>query len=267
MRISSQLPKSIGHLKSLSLLSLRHFQFNGPIPASFGNLTQLIVLDLASNNFSGELPDIFENVSNLELLDFSDNKLQDLETLDLKMNNFVGAIPDHFSGSNSSQSLHLNNNQFEGRLPLSLIYCKKLKILDVGANKIEDEFPNVTRTRAIDLSNNMFDGEISHVIDGEISHLDLSSNRLTGEIPFALTNLNFFEVLNLSQNQLVGEIPRENDNPKPSPAVRPEQRAGWAARPQTRSPPVYAITGTGWPVPVHNPFKPVPKRAGLSGRA
>ncbi|XP_028800289.1 putative receptor like protein 25 [Neltuma alba] len=106
-------------------------------------------------------------------------------------------------------------------------------MVTIKGNEVEPE-RILTIFTAIDLSNNMFDGEISHVI-GELhllkglnlSHnkitgpipqsianltylewLDLSSNRLTGGIPLALTNLNFFEVLNLSQNQLVGEIPR-----------------------------------------------------------
>jgi len=86
----------------------------------------------------------------------------------------------------------------------------------------------------IDLSNNMFEGEVPEVI-GELhsliglnlSHnrisgsipltvgnlrnlewLDLSWNELKGEIPMALTKLNFLEVLNLSENQFEGVIPR-----------------------------------------------------------
>ena len=37
--------------------------------------------------------------------------------------------------------------------------------------------------------------------------LDLSSNKLTGEIPTQLVDLSWLEVLNLSQNQLTGHIP------------------------------------------------------------
>jgi hypothetical protein len=37
--------------------------------------------------------------------------------------------------------------------------------------------------------------------------LDLSSNKLTGEIPTQLVDLLWLEVLNLSQNQLTGHIP------------------------------------------------------------
>ncbi|XP_028800287.1 putative receptor like protein 25 [Neltuma alba] len=107
-------------------------------------------------------------------------------------------------------------------------------MVTIKGNEVELE-RILTIFTAIDLLNNMFDGEISYVtgelrllkglnlshnkITGSIPQsianltnlewLDLSSNRLRGGIPLALTNLNFFEVLNLSQNQLVGEIPRD----------------------------------------------------------
>ena len=40
-----------------------------------------------------------------------------------------------------------------------------------------------------------------------IGFLDLSFNRLSGEIPAAISNLNKLEVLNLSYNQLSGKVP------------------------------------------------------------
>ncbi|XLR37310.1 hypothetical protein S83_021970 [Arachis hypogaea] len=110
----------------------------------------------------------------------------------------------------------------------------------------------LTTFTTIDLSNNMFEGGIPHVI-GELSSLkglnlsynkisgmipetlgnltslewlDLSCNQLKGEIPMALTNLNFLSVLNLSKNQLEGMIPTgeqfntfQNDSYKDNPML------------------------------------------------
>ena len=45
-----------------------------------------------------------------------------------------------------------------------------------------------------------------------ISVLDLSSNRLTGEIPPELGQLSSIHALNLSYNQLIGSIPRTFSN-------------------------------------------------------
>ncbi|KAI3523455.1 hypothetical protein L1887_01599 [Cichorium endivia] len=39
--------------------------------------------------------------------------------------------------------------------------------------------------------------------------IDLSSNNLTGQIPYELTNLHELNALNLSKNALSGEIPRK----------------------------------------------------------
>ncbi|GKC91444.1 receptor-like protein 12 [Tanacetum coccineum] len=44
----------------------------------------------------------------------------------------------------------------------------------------------------------------------QLESLDMSSNKLTGEIPLVLTNLPFLSVLNLSNNQLEGRIPTGN---------------------------------------------------------
>ncbi|CAJ2653834.1 putative receptor like protein 25 [Trifolium pratense] len=86
----------------------------------------------------------------------------------------------------------------------------------------------------IDLSNNMFEGEVPQLIGDlkfliglnlsnngitgtipqslsylrNLEWLDLSRNQLKGEIPMALTKLNFLSFLNLSQNHLKGMIPK-----------------------------------------------------------
>ncbi|KAJ7015037.1 receptor-like protein 9DC3 [Populus alba x Populus x berolinensis] len=147
---------------------------------------------------------------------------------------------------------------------MSLKHCKRLQVLDLGDNQINDTFPfwlgvlpdlrvlilqsnslrgpivtskghrmddiNIlTIFNVLDLSNNLFEGEIPEVIGdlkllenliGEIplslskltllESLDLSKNKLIGEIPTKLLSLTFLSVLNFSYNRLEGKIPIGN---------------------------------------------------------
>uniref|UniRef100_M1A8Q7 9DC3 n=1 Tax=Solanum tuberosum TaxID=4113 RepID=M1A8Q7_SOLTU len=75
--------------------------------------------------------------------------------------------------SNSLRTIVLNGNFFEGIVPMSLLKCDGLEVLDVGSNAINDTFPAWL---------------------GTLQELQ------------ELTTLNFLEILNLSQNLLVGCI-------------------------------------------------------------
>ncbi|KAK9167516.1 hypothetical protein Scep_002707 [Stephania cephalantha] len=69
----------------------------------------------------------------------------------------------------------------------------------------------ISKLNAIDLSSNLFDGEIPTSIGDykSLMSLNLSHNSLVGKIPSSLANLTQLESLDLSNNDLVGEIPSE----------------------------------------------------------
>ncbi|KAK9162008.1 hypothetical protein Syun_002910 [Stephania yunnanensis] len=85
-----------------------------------------------------------------------------------------------------------------------LIFPNKGQALEY-ANILIPEF------NAIDLSSNLFDGEIPTSIGDykSLMSLNLSHNSLVGKIPSSLANLTQLESLDLSNNDLVGEIPSE----------------------------------------------------------
>ncbi|KAL9346140.1 hypothetical protein Peur_060993 [Populus x canadensis] len=125
------------------------------------------------------------------------------------MNNFHGTIPETFTEGNKIRSLDLNANELEGSLPRSLVNCKMLEVLVLRSDGLHGSIDNpiaispFSSLRIIDLSHNdnQFEGQIPEEV-GLLSSLvvlnfsmtsliDLSSNRLSGEIPEQLTWLNF----------------------------------------------------------------------------
>ncbi|KAI9096393.1 hypothetical protein K1719_026112 [Acacia pycnantha] len=249
---SGIVPQSFEVGNNLRTLNLNGNILQGSIPQSLVNCTRLRVLDLGNNKIEDVFPHWLQALEELQVLvlrqnklhgfipNFSDNRshaFPKLRVLDLSSNNLNGPLPASFFKSfeamkklDAKTGLHYLNygNSSNGgggyHDSIELIW----KGLDIHLEKI------LTIFTSIDLSNNMFEGEIPQVI-GELlalkgvnlSHnrltgaipastgnlrnlewLDLSSNKFTGKIPVELTNLNFLGVLNLSRNQLEGCIPR-----------------------------------------------------------
>ncbi|QHO46295.1 Receptor-like protein [Arachis hypogaea] len=85
--------------------------------------------------------------------------------------------------------------------------------IDLSNNLFEGEIPQIlgelNSLKGLNLSHNRTRGMIPQTLGNltSLEWLDLSRNQLKGEIPLSLTNLNFLSVLNLSKNQLEGKIP------------------------------------------------------------
>jgi len=225
-------------------IKLNDNQLEGPLPQSLAHCTKLEVLDLGDNNIEDTFPNWLETLQELQVLSLRSNNLHDaitcsstkhpfpkLRIFDVSNNNFIGPLPTSCI-KNFQGMMNVNDNntglQYMGK---SNYYNDSLVVIMKGVSM---ELTRILTTfTTIDLSNNMFEGEIPKVI-GELnslkglnvsnnritgtipqslSHLrnlewlDLSRNQLTGEIPVALTNLNFLSFLNLSQNHLEGIIP------------------------------------------------------------
>ncbi|KAL0714818.1 hypothetical protein Bca4012_021797 [Brassica carinata] len=202
---SGTIPDSIGNLKHLISLILSESTFSGRIPSSLGNLKQLTFFDVSSNKLSGNVPSALFSLTQLRTLDLSDNQfsgslppnisqLSKLAVFYVSKNSFVGAIPASLFKMSSLIQIGLANNQFSDLLAIknfSLPHLKylflhaDLETLDLsGCNIIE--FPefirNIPKLSSLDLSNNKMKGQVPHWLWRlpELYSVDLSNNSFSG---------------------------------------------------------------------------------------
>ncbi|CAN4096510.1 unnamed protein product [Withania somnifera] len=112
-------------------------------------LPGLRVVELANNSLSGTIPEFFF--------------LGALKALYLDGNLFSGEIPkDFFSKMGSLKKIWLSRNKFSGTIPESLANLKYLMELHLESNAFSGQIPNLSQVSltSIDLSNNKLQGEI-----------------------------------------------------------------------------------------------------------
>ncbi|KAK9161989.1 hypothetical protein Syun_002891 [Stephania yunnanensis] len=224
-KLQGMIPDTFGSECSLEGLNLNGNQLEGPLPRSLVNCRDLSVLDLGNNQIDDTFPFWLEH-------------LESLQVLMLQTNKFHGPIRRRHIANSSFESLHiisLSANSFTGHLPLEYfpsLYLKGMYENDdhqTSHSSVSDVvmytflmFPNkgqaleyssvqIPVLNAIDLSSNLFDGEIAASIGDykSLMSLNLSHNSLVGKIPSSLANLRQLESLDLSNNDLMGEIPSE----------------------------------------------------------
>ncbi|CBI24616.3 unnamed protein product, partial [Vitis vinifera] len=230
-RFSGQIPNSFGSLRSIRTLHLRNNNLTGELPLSFKNCTKLRFIDLGKNRLSGKIPEwIGGSLPNLIVLNLGSNRfsgvicpelcqLKNIQILDLSNNNILGVVPrcvGGFTAMTKKGSLVIAYNysftqngrcRDDGCMPINASYVDRAM---VRWKEREFDFKSTLGlVKSIDLSSNKLSGEIpEEVIDLiELVSLNLSRNNLTRLIPTRIGQLKSLEVLDLSQNQLFGEIP------------------------------------------------------------
>ncbi|KAG6642832.1 receptor-like protein EIX1 [Carya illinoinensis] len=231
--LSGELPNCWTYIHHLVVLNLANNNFYGKIPDSMGSLVSVQLLHLSNNGLVGKIPTSLK-------------KCNELITLDLGANNLSGTIPPWIGDSLPNLViLNLRSNQLYGSFPLSLCHLSYIQILDISLNKIEGTipeciynltamsrtmdtissaiyasaiyaiaisasviYPNLGRNSYIDHASLVWKGrefEFKNSL-GLLKVIDLSNNKLRGEIPEGITNLTELIALNLSRNNLSGLI-------------------------------------------------------------
>ncbi|CAH8353722.1 unnamed protein product [Eruca vesicaria subsp. sativa] len=204
---------SIGEINStsLTLLNLSSNGLSGELPSS---LRSCLVIDLSGNMFSGDVSVVGKWEATPDFLDLSSNSLS-------------GALPNFTSAFSRLSVLNIRNNSVSGSLP-SLwdddSGASQFTMIDLSANKFSGSIPQTFFTfgslRSLNLSMNKLEGEIpfdgsgaSELLDlstySQIELLDLSTNSLTGMLPGEIGTMEKIKVLNLANNKLSGEVPSE----------------------------------------------------------
>ncbi|KAM7486943.1 hypothetical protein LguiA_002952 [Lonicera macranthoides] len=229
--LSGEVPDCWINANNLQILDLSNNNLSQKIPASFGFLDKLVLLNLRNNNFIGELLSFLKNCSALKVIDMSENKLLGklpawigtdltlLVVLSFRRNEFHGSIPLSMCLQNHIQDLDLSQNKISGNIPqcfnkfYSMIQTQNL------STTMSIELLIGTNTNYVHASQSYYDfgdyvpsalvqwkGKVSEYkrLLGQLKCIDLSSNKLVGQIPQELASLKGLISLNLSRNNLIG---------------------------------------------------------------
>ncbi|KAG9442045.1 hypothetical protein H6P81_017899 [Aristolochia fimbriata] len=259
--LQGRIPASLGQLKALTSLELFENNLSGEIHESISkNGSSLLHLNLSHNKLHGKIFPGGTNFTSLVFLLLNNNKLsgtiptglensKSLKYVDIRNNYLTGNISIHLPVLLKTKFLLLGSNHFQGEIPSQLCQMQKLRFIDFSDNQLTGAIPSclnnltalkeeysstvspmghgftfdlVTKGRTyeyttfplmlvsgIDLSGNKITGNIPREMGylRLLRSLNLSNNLLTGQIPDSFQYLNSLESLDLSSNRLAGKIP------------------------------------------------------------
>ncbi|KAF2290891.1 hypothetical protein GH714_016264 [Hevea brasiliensis] len=215
---------------SLQFLSFLSFLFFSAFPLSFG----LNVETRALLEFKKQLKDPLNVLDSWKELDspckFSgiacDTTSGKVTEISLDNKSLSGEISASISALESMTTLWLPSNSISGKLPLELINCSRLRVLNLTGNKMVGVLPDLTplktwrflncrqTTSPADFRPGHLRGEIPESIFGlwKLETFDISSNKITGKFPKSICKLQKLKKIELYMNNLTGEIPPELAN-------------------------------------------------------
>ncbi|CAO2839676.1 unnamed protein product [Amaranthus hypochondriacus] len=214
-RVIGKIPETISQLSNLRFFAVSRNFLSGEIPAAFGELRNLHTLDLSYNQLTGSIPRPLGSLPVLSNLILSHNHLtgslppfisNSLTRIDIMHNNLTGSIePD--SLPTSIQYLSLGINKLSGPVFTFLPKLNQLNYLDLSMNRFTGLIPCQIFSFPISnlqLQRNQFFGPVQPLEQVTISTVDLSYNRLSGQVsPMLSTVQNLF----LNNNRFMGLVP------------------------------------------------------------
>ncbi|PSS06251.1 Receptor-like protein kinase [Actinidia chinensis var. chinensis] len=214
-RIIGTLPQTMSQLKKLRFLAVSRNFISGEIPATIGQLRGLQTLDLSFNQLSGSIPWSIGALPALSNVILCHNRLSGsvppftshtLTRLDLKHNDLSGSLSPT-SLPPSLQYLSLSWNRLYGSMDGLLPRLNRLNYLDLSMNRFTGSIPGSLFSfpiSSLQLQRNSFTGPVQPVDQVSIPTVDLSFNRLSGQISPLFSTV---ENLYLNNNRFIGQVP------------------------------------------------------------
>ncbi|CAI9760106.1 unnamed protein product [Fraxinus pennsylvanica] len=198
-KFTGSIPQWIGNLSSLSIILLRGNHFEGIIPHQFCEMKKLSMIDLSFNSLSGQIPLCFGNIT-LEVT--TKKSVLVLEFISSSIFSFISYMDKVELERDYHVSFHKTEDFKLTDVPITVTFVTK-------GNSYSYKGSILSYMSGIDLSSNKLYGEIPDGLGklSEIHALNLSHNNLTGTIPATFSNLLQIESLDLSYNNLGGRIP------------------------------------------------------------
>ena len=209
---------------SLRELGLHHNHLNGTILDNLGKQSRLERLYLGHNSFEGFISEAhFSELTKLKYLDLSNTSLVfnfssdwvppfQLEKIALWSCQLGPQFPKWLQTQKNCIWLDISNSGISDSLFNSYwIFSPRLIYMNMSHNQISGHIPNLSlefsSRPTIDLSSNKLEGEIPSFLF-KVTHLDISNNLFSEPALFlCTTNNRNLSILDLSNNQLLGELP------------------------------------------------------------
>ncbi|KAM0019619.1 putative transferase, protein kinase RLK-Pelle-LRR-XI-1 family [Helianthus debilis subsp. tardiflorus] len=220
--LTGPIPKDLCKGGKLRMLVLMENYFFGPLPDQLGSCNSLTKIRITKNFINGTIPAGLFTLPNLTMLELDDNYLtgelphtmssHSLQSISISNNFLTGNIPPFFNNLTNLTTLTLQSNNLAGEIPPEIFRLKKLYKLNVSDNDLTGEIPafsTCVQLTSLDFSRNKFSGDFPRAILNlfDLNILNLSRNQFTGEIPRKLGHMNSLTVLDLSYNRFSGKVP------------------------------------------------------------
>ncbi|CAD6255122.1 unnamed protein product [Miscanthus lutarioriparius] len=206
----------------LQELYLGSNHLTGMLPRWIGQFMSLVVLDLGLNYITGHVPYEIGKLSNLTLLDLSINKLdgtiteehfasaRSLQYIDLSYNALKIEISSDWQPPSTLEFVSFASCQMGPLFPGWLQWNVSIACLDISSAGIADRLPQwffdaFSNVEIMNISNNQLNGTLPADMGSmSLRELDLSSNKLTGQIPTLPPNITYLDLSNNLFSGLTG---------------------------------------------------------------